>query len=81
MPHGNVGLTHNAEHVLDADENDDDRKYFPDNDMRRRARQLPEETHHGTIVIRKPARAQTLTLVTVLTTISTIPVNARPMRE
>ena len=36
---------------------------------------------HGTIVTRNPTRAQTLTLVMVLTTISTRPVNARPMRE
>lgn len=35
----------------------------------------------GTIVTRNPTRAQTLTLVMVLTTISTNPVKARPMRE
>ena len=37
--------------------------------------------HHGIIVIRKPAKAHTLKLVTVLTRISTIPVKARPIRE
>lgn len=35
----------------------------------------------GTIVTRNPTRAQTLTLVMVLTTISTRPVKARPKRE
>lgn len=32
-------------------------------------------------MILKPTKAHTLRLVTVLTTISTRPVNARPMRE
>lgn len=36
---------------------------------------------HGTIVMRKPQRAQTLTLVMVLAMISTTPVKARPKRE
>ena len=37
--------------------------------------------YQGTMVTRKPTRAHTLRLVNVLTTISTMPVNARPIRE
>lgn len=40
-----------------------------------------KKTHQGTIVTLKPTMAHTLKLVSVLTTISTRPVNARPIRE
>lgn len=72
--------SYEIEHVLSANENDQDRQQLPAN-MSDNTNTNIVSAYQGTIVILKPNKAQTLKLVTVLTVISTSAVKVTPTLE